>query len=84
MTNEEFVALDLSSNSISNLIEKCSNLKAGMFLPRCPELHFGAVQLLGHGHLVDLQVDLALGIVIWKILVCRLHFGGVGLNTHYV
>ena len=25
----------------------------------CPELHFGGVQLLGHGQLVDLQVDLA-------------------------
>ena len=25
----------------------------------CPELHLGAVRLLGHGQLVDLQVDLA-------------------------
>ena len=40
-----------------------STLKAGMFLPMllafaCPELHLGAVRLLGHGQLVDLQVDL--------------------------
>ena len=37
---------------------KCVQLNK-MFLPRCPELHFGAVRLLGHGHLVDLQVDFA-------------------------
>ena len=59
----ENLSMTIEQYSTLSMTIKCSNLN-GMLLPMllafaCPELHLGAVRLLGHGQLVDLQVDLA-------------------------